>query len=65
MISTKPKPRQITLIKTSIILGITKTESHYCSIHNSEINNNKYTIARNRFDIALRNHALCAQPTDN
>ena len=64
MISTKPKPRQITLIKTSIILGITKTESHYCSIHNSEINN-KYTIARNRFDIALRNHALCAQPTDN
>ena len=47
MISTKPKPRQITLVKTSIILGITKTESNYCSIHNSEINNNKYTIAWN------------------
>ena len=65
MISTKPKPRQITLIKTSIILGITKTESNYCSIHNSEINNNKYTIAWNRFDIALRNNALHAQPTEN
>lgn len=65
MISTKPKARQITLIKTSIILGITKTESNYCSIHNSEINNNKYTIAWNRFDIALRNNALRAQPTDN
>ena len=33
-------------------------------VHNFE-RNNKYTVTRNRFDIALGNHALHAQPTDN
>ena len=68
--------RLITLTKTLIILDITKTESHNCFIiHCFKENNDKRIIAPNtvnfrqamllcELDIALRNHALRAQPTD-
>ena len=60
------RQRLITLTDTLIIPDIIKTESNNCFIHCFEITNNKYTVARNRFDIALGNHAcMCfAQPTD-
>ena len=43
-----------------------KTEpNNYCFIiHCFGINNNKYPFTPNRFDIALGNYALRAQPTD-
>ena len=45
-----------------IIPDNTKTESNNCFIiHCFEINDNKYTIALNQFDIALGNHALRTQ----
>ena len=56
MLSARPKAEADNTYDTSIIPDITKTE--YCFIiHCFEINNDKYTVARNRFDIALGNHA--------
>ena len=53
-----------TLTLTLIFPDITKTKAKNCFIiHCFEINNNKCTVAQNWFDIALGNHALCAQPT--
>ena len=53
------------ITETLIIPDITKTESNNCFIiHCLEINKDKYTVARNRFDIALGNYALRVQPTD-
>ena len=51
--------------ETLIIPDITETKSNNCFIiHFFEIDNDKYTVTRNRFDSALGNHALRAQPTD-
>ena len=52
------RPRLITITVTLIIPDITKIESNDCFIiHCFEINNDKYIVARNQLDIALRNHA--------
>ena len=71
--------RSRTLIETLIIPDITKSESNNCYIiHCFEENNDKRIIAAitvyfqtlnidiavRVLDIALGNHALCAQPTD-
>ena len=56
------RPRLITLTETLIIPDITKAKSNNCFIiHCFEINNDKYAVARYRFDIALRNHASRAR----
>ena len=54
---------KLTRPKTLIIPEITKTESNNCFIIHC-INNDKYIITPNQFDIALGNHALREQPTD-
>ena len=69
MLSAEPKAESDNTYyaETLIFLDFTKTESNnnYCFIiHCFKINNDKYTLAWNRFDIALGNHALRAQPTD-
>ena len=65
VISRSRRLRLITLTETLIIPDITKTESNNCFIiHCFEIIKDKYTIAQNRFDLALGNHALRVQPTD-
>ena len=53
------RPRLITITGTLIIPDITKIDSndYFTMIHCFEINNDKYTVARNQLDIALRNHA--------
>ena len=56
----------MTLTKTLIIPDLTKSKPNNCFIiHCFEINTDKYTVTWNQFDIALGNHALCAQPTDS
>ena len=40
-----------------------ESKNHFI-VHCFETNNDKYTVARNRFDLALGNHALSAQSTD-
>ena len=56
------RTRLITRTKTLIIPDITKNKSNHDFImHCFEIHNVKYTY---RFDMALGNNALSAQPTD-
>jgi len=76
VISRSRSLRLITLTGALIISDITKTEPYNCfSIHCVKENNNKHIIAPNtvyfrqamflrELDVALGNHALCAQPTD-
>ena len=58
----------ITLSETLIVLDITKTKSNSCFIIHGLIEEKlirtKTASRGTRFDIALLNHALCAQPTD-
>ena len=62
VISRSRRLRLITLTETLIIPDITKTESNNCFIiHFFEITNDKYTVAWNRFDVALGNHACVAR----
>ena len=66
MLSAKPKAevgKKFPRPKTSIIPEITKTKSNNCFIIHC-INNDKYIITPNQFDIALGNDALRVQPTD-
>ena len=61
----RPSARLITLSGTLIIPDIKKLNVIIAFIiHCFEINNDKYTVARNLYDISLGNHALRAQPTD-
>ena len=56
----------MTLTKTLIIPDLTKARSNNCFVIQCfEIYTDKCTVAWNQFDIALGNHALCAQPTDS
>ena len=75
VISQSRRLRLITLTETLIIPDITKTRSNNCFIiHCFKDNKDKCIMLKKRFDhpchitreldIALENHALCAQPTD-
>ena len=65
MLSAEPKAEADNTYRDLDYSGYPHTKSYNCFIiHCFEINNDKYTVARNRFDIALGNHALRAQPSD-
>ena len=64
MLAAEPKAeRLITLTKTFIIPEFTKTEPNNCFIVHCFKENNDASHGA-QFDIALKNHALRAQPTD-
>ena len=64
--------RLITLTETLIVPDITKTETNNCSIIHKENKDKRIMLKRfdhpchitRELDIALGNHALCAQPTE-
>ena len=73
---SRTEGRLITLTETLIIMDITKTKSiivllhlvfkKKATLHRTQfiLDKPSYYFAVRRFDLALRNHALRAQPTD-
>ena len=62
-ISQDRRLRMITFEKTMIISDITKNESNNCFVmHCLQLTTNTPSHGAPQFDIALGNHALCAQP---
>ena len=66
VLSAEPKAEAYNFYRDLDYSGCQKQiESNNCFIiHCFEINNDKRTVARNQFDIALGNHEWRAQPTD-
>ena len=65
MLSAEPKAKADETYRDLDYSGYQKTErNNFFIIHYFKIYKDKYTIAWNRFDIALGNHALHMQPTD-
>ena len=61
MLSTEPKAEVDNIYRDLDYSDITKTESNDCFItHCFEMNNDKYTVARNRFEVLSEiTHCAC------